>query len=205
MFPSMSRFQRLLASAWRFPLRICQRVDDFFKRKHCTVMEGAVLYPSCRISNSQRPDCIIIGKHSRIYGMLHTAGHGGRIEIGSHCFVSEDTRIWSASSIKIGDRVLISHGVNIHDSDSHSRSATDRAEHFQEICRSGHPNILKNVPTNAVVIENDAWIGFGATVLKGVTIGEGAIVGAGALVAKNVDRFTIVVGNPARVVGTSTR
>lgn len=205
MAATMIPLQRLLASAWRFPLRICQWVDDIFKRKQCTVMEGAVLYPSCRISNSQPPDCIIIGKYSRVYGMLHTAGHGGRIEIGENSFVSEDTRIWSASSIKIGDRVLISHGVNIHDSDSHSRSAADRAEHFQAICRTGHPNVLKGVQTDAVLVENDAWIGFGATVLKGVTIGEGAIVGAGALVTKNVDRYTIVVGNPARVVGTSTR
>lgn len=201
----MSRFQQLLAFAWRFPIRTCQRVDDFVKRRHCTVMEGAVLYPSCRISNSQPPDRIVIGKHSRIYGMLHTAGHGGRIEIGSHSFVSEDTRIWSASSIKIGDRVLISHGVNIHDSDSHSRSAADRAEHFQAICRSGHPKVLKNVPTSAVLIENDAWIGFGATVLKGVTIGEGAIVGAGSMVTKDVAPFTVVVGNPARAIGSSSK
>lgn len=51
-----------------------------------------------------------------------------------------------------------------------------------------------------IVIEDDTWIGACATILKGVTVGRGAIVGAGSLVTKNVPPYTIVVGNPARVV-----
>ncbi|MEG3116180.1 DapH/DapD/GlmU-related protein [Salinicola sp. 4072] len=49
-----------------------------------------------------------------------------------------------------------------------------------------------------VVIGHDVWIGHGAIVLPGVTIGNGAIVGAGSVVTKDVDAYTIVVGNPAR-------
>jgi chloramphenicol O-acetyltransferase type B len=51
-----------------------------------------------------------------------------------------------------------------------------------------------------ITIGNDVWIGFGATVLSGVTIGDGAIVGARAVVAKDVAPYSIVVGNPARIV-----
>jgi len=44
------------------------------------------------------------------------------------------------------------------------------------------------------------WIGMEALILKGVTIGTGAIVGARSVVTKNVPPFTVVAGNPARVV-----
>ncbi|MBK8021791.1 MAG: hypothetical protein IPK19_10285 [Chloroflexi bacterium] len=45
-----------------------------------------------------------------------------------------------------------------------------------------------------------AWIGFNAVILKGVTIGEGAIVGAGSVVTKDVPAWTVVAGNPARII-----
>lgn len=50
------------------------------------------------------------------------------------------------------------------------------------------------------VVGNDVWIGNNATIMPGVTIGDGAIVGTNAVVTKNVDPYTIVAGNPARVI-----
>jgi virginiamycin A acetyltransferase len=55
-------------------------------------------------------------------------------------------------------------------------------------------------PKGDTVVGNDVWIGMGALVLPGVTIGDGAIIGAGAVVGKDVPPYTVVVGNPARVV-----
>jgi acetyltransferase-like isoleucine patch superfamily enzyme len=52
-----------------------------------------------------------------------------------------------------------------------------------------------------VIIGNDVWFGFGATVLSGVTIGDGAAIGAKAVVTKDVEPYAIVAGNPARVIG----
>lgn len=52
-----------------------------------------------------------------------------------------------------------------------------------------------------VIIENDVWIGAGSTLLPGRVIGQGSIVAAGAVVTKNVEPYTVVGGNPARVVG----
>lgn len=52
-----------------------------------------------------------------------------------------------------------------------------------------------------VVIEDDVWIGARAIVLRGVNVGRGSIVGAGAVVNKSVPPYSIVGGNPARVVG----
>ncbi|MBI5650216.1 MAG: CatB-related O-acetyltransferase [Chloroflexi bacterium] len=59
----------------------------------------------------------------------------------------------------------------------------------------GHPKTKGDV-----IIGNDVWIGQAATILSGVTIGDGAVIAAGALVAKNVAPYTIVGGNPARVI-----
>lgn len=51
-----------------------------------------------------------------------------------------------------------------------------------------------------IVIEDDAWIGVGATVLDGVRIGKGAVVGAGAVVTDDIPNGSIATGTPARVI-----
>jgi maltose O-acetyltransferase len=52
-----------------------------------------------------------------------------------------------------------------------------------------------------VVIGDRVWIGYRAIVLPGVSLGEGAVVGAGSVVAKDVEPYKIVAGNPAKVIG----
>jgi phosphonate metabolism protein (transferase hexapeptide repeat family) len=52
----------------------------------------------------------------------------------------------------------------------------------------------------AVTIGHDVWIGHGAIVLPGRTIGTGAVVGAGTVVTKDIAPYTIVAGNPARII-----
>ena len=49
-------------------------------------------------------------------------------------------------------------------------------------------------------IGNDSWIGAGAIILNGLTIGEGTVIGAGTVVTKDVEPYTIVVGNPAHKI-----
>lgn len=52
----------------------------------------------------------------------------------------------------------------------------------------------------AVIIENDVWIGGRVTILPGVHIGNGSIVGAGAVVTKDIPDYAIVGGNPAKII-----
>jgi len=51
-----------------------------------------------------------------------------------------------------------------------------------------------------IIIKNDVWIGANCTILDGLTIGNGAVIGSGSVVVKNVPAYSIVCGNPAKVV-----
>ena len=105
--------------------------------------------------------------------------------------------------IEIGNRVILSHGVQIFDNNSHSLSAIDRHERFRELRIHGGHLQPEKVSHKAVRIEDDAWIGFNSAILKGVTVGKGAIVGACSVITQDVEPFAIMVGNPARKVGES--
>ena len=63
-------------------------------------------------------------------------------------------------------------------------------------------NNVTDYPTTKgdVVIGNDVWIGRNVIILSGVHIGDGAVIGAGAVVANDIPPYSIVVGNPARVI-----
>jgi acetyltransferase-like isoleucine patch superfamily enzyme len=143
---------------------------------------------------------IKIGKNTYIRGELLIFGHGGEIIVGDYCYVGEMSRIWSASRILIGNRVLIAHNVNIHDNNAHPIDAVQRHEQFKKIISSGHPREASPLNEKPIIIEDDVWIGFNSTILKGVRIGKGAIVAACSVVTKDVEPYTLVAGNPAKEI-----
>lgn len=68
--------------------------------------------------------------------------------------------------------------------------------------RPGVPIIFSGRPVlPATVVEDDAWIGYGATVMAGVKVGRGAVVAAGAVVVKDVPAYEIWGGVPAKKIG----
>ena len=64
----------------------------------------------------------------------------------------------------------------------------------------GAYKVWENVKSAPIIIKDKSWIGFEVVILKGVTIGEGAIVASRSVVTKDVSAWTIVAGNPAKVV-----
>lgn len=100
-------------------------------------------------------------------------------------FFNMNVEIQCENSIEIGDGTIIGRGAKILDTDHHT-IYNENGECIN--------------PSKPVRIGQNAWIGAGATVLKGVNIGEGAVVGAGAVVTKDVPPKTIVAGNPAKVI-----
>lgn len=179
-----------------------QAWDRRQKRRVTAGKESRILSQG-RIVNARGSDAIVIGEGTLVAGELLVYPHGGRIEIGDYCYVGEGTRIWSAARVKIGSRVFLAHGVNIHDSDAHSLSAKERHRHFRGVVVYGHRDFAEQAEFAEVVIGDDVWIGFNSVVLKGVTIGEGAVLGAASVVTRDVAPFTIVAGNPAVPIGTS--
>lgn len=140
---------------------------------------------------------IKIGTRSIVRANLIIEKAGAAIEIGERTFIGSSTLV-SACRIVIGDDVLLSWGVTIVDHDSHAIDFTGRARDV-ELWYRGEKD-WTNVAISPVIVQRKAWIGFGATVLKGITIGEGAVVAAQSVVTKNVEPWTVVAGNPARVI-----
>ena len=180
--------------------RLSMIFTDRRLRRQCRCDATAVFYKSSRICNFLGDrNAITIGAFSHVRGELTTFGHGGRIEIGTYCYVGENTRIWSGKSVKIGDRVAISHNCNIFDNDTHPINPRERHEQFKAMISSGHPKTI-NLNDQEIVIEDDVLIAANSTVLKGVRIGRAAIIGAGSVVTRDVPPYTIVAGNPAEVI-----
>jgi acetyltransferase-like isoleucine patch superfamily enzyme len=167
-----------------------------------TLGEKSKIYKSAVVENFQGNKlCIQIGQHTHVKGELLVFPHGGNIFIGNYSYIGEGTRIWSALDIHIGNNVLIAHNVNIHDNISHPIEAEARHSHYKHIITKGHPKKDVYLSEKPIYINNDAWIGFNATILKGTTIGKGAVIGACSVVTKDVPENAIVVGNPAQVIG----
>lgn len=165
--------------------------------RDCIIGKNSTVAAEGRIENlAGGKDRVHIGDNCFIRAHLLTYGHGGRIKIGDWCYIGEGSKIWSMHNIFIGNRVLISHGVNIHDGSAHSMDATERHEHYKAILTTGHPRsaeLLPGLKSAEVIIEDDVWINFGVTILKGVKIGKGSIIAAGSIVTHDVPANSIYI------------
>ena len=126
---------------------------------------------------------------------------GDNVHIGGAKFICID-------SIEIYDDVTMAWGITIYDHNSHSiywdQRKNDNMQCYEDyILFNGNSTVKKNwsvVKHAPIVIKSKVWIGFDVTILKGVTIGEGAVVGAKSVVTRNVEPWTVVAGNPAKIV-----
>lgn len=114
----------------------------------------------------------------------HFKEHQGHITIGDHCLLCPGVRIDSASRVTIGDSTMLAAGAYITDADWHD--IYDRTRTIGA--------------TRPVTLEENVWVGDGATVCKGVTIGRNTVIGAGSVVTTDIPADVIAAGNPARVI-----
>ena len=141
---------------------------------------------------------IKVGGDSFLAGSLCVSPNG-RIEIGDHFYLGPNSFIGSETSIQIGRCVIISNDVRIYDNNNHPVSP--KAREYMSMNGFSNDNWAWHHAASApVVIEDNVWIGQYCTILKGVTVGKGSIVATRAVVTKDVPPYTIVAGNPAKVV-----
>lgn len=143
---------------------------------------------------------IKLGHKVWIEGTISSSdNYKGCLIIGDETFIGENTRIWATKKIVIGKNVAISHNCNIMDSNGHQINAKRRVEVYHNLRDTG---IMDNsdVVCSEITIDDFVWIGMNSCIMKGVHIGEGAIVAAGSVVTRDVPPYTIVAGNPAKIV-----
>lgn len=104
------------------------------------------------------------------------------LEVGSWVCFGPHIELYNKADIKIGNNVTISQGAYLCTASHDITSPT-----MDLICKP-------------ISIGNNVWIAAKATILPGVTIGDGAVVGACSVVAKDVEPWTVVVGNPAKAI-----
>lgn len=119
---------------------------------------------------------VTVGKGT--YGKIRAISYGSageHLEIGNYCSIADEV-----SFLLGGEHVL-------------NRIATYP---FRSMFGRGIDSISKG----EIILEDDVWVGYGATILSGVRIGQGAVVGARALVTKDVPPYAVVAGVPAKII-----
>lgn len=109
---------------------------------------------------------------------------------------------WLGDKLIIGKFCQIAAGVEfVMNGANHQMNAVSTFPFYTLEGWNMEPPAMTDLPLKGdTVIGNDVWIGQDAVILPGVHIGDGAIIGAGSVVGSDVAPYTIVVGNPARVL-----
>jgi acetyltransferase-like isoleucine patch superfamily enzyme len=133
-------------------------------------------------------DKVTVGSYAIIRPTnLYGGEPGVGLKIGNNSSIGPYAYIGCSGYIEIGDNVMMSPRVSIY-----------AENHIFD--RLGIPIIEQGVKRSFVKIEDDCWIAANSVILAGVTIGKGAVIAAGSIVTKDVSPYTVVGGNPARVI-----
>lgn len=133
------------------------------------------------------PDAVRIGSDTGVYnGTFFDLGPDARVVIGDFCTLV-GAIVRTNAAVRIGDYTFLAHEVVLADS-----------------CFATPPQATQDAAESAdIELGENCWVGMGAVLLGGTRLAEGCVVGAGAVVNFAAPPYSIIAGNPARVVGTS--
>lgn len=158
-------------------------INKNFKSKYsCKIVDS-----KCNLTNIDE-GCYI--SESRIYG---------DVCLGRFASITGPGTIVKSlkEKISIGSFTSIGQNVCIVDFNHNFNRISTYFIHYNIFKENFHSDIVSSGPT---VIEEDVWIGSNSIILPGVTIGRGSIIGAGTIVNIDIPAYSIVVGNPAKVI-----
>lgn len=115
-------------------------------------------------------------------------------------YLSDRTQIVDAKIISHGGKLIVKYGSGAAEGLTVITNFHDRKAGcwFQDTASSGGLDYEKDV-----IVEEDVWIGANVTIFGGCTIGRGSHIGAGAVIRNNIPPYSVVIGNPAKVIGFS--
>lgn len=144
-----------------------------------------------------------IGEGTRIWNWVQVREN---VKIGKNCILSKgvyiDSGVTIGDNVKIQNNVSVYHGVTIEDGvflGPHVCFTNDKLP--RAVNPDGSLKDASDWLVSETVVRMGASIGANSTILPGITIGRFALIGSGSVVSKNVEDFSLVYGNPARVYG----
>ena len=153
-------------------------------------MNDIFIHPSAHVS-----DKADIGEGTKIWINSQIRE---KTKIGKNCIISKDTYIdfdvVIGDNVKIQNGVSIYHGVTIEDDVFVGPNAVFTNDFLPR-------SFNKEWKVTKTVLKKGCSVGANATIICGCTLGEYSMVGAGSVVTKDVPPFTLVAGNPARIIG----
>lgn len=143
---------------------------------------GIALGNNVRINSSNTADPVSFANKTIFY-----VNRRGNIIIGDRSGISNAIIVAYDATVEIKSDVMIGAGVKIYSTDFHSTNFNDRINHV-------------NTKSGNVTIEDGAFIGADALILKNVRIGKKSVVAANSVVTKDVPDFEIWGENPAKLI-----
>jgi|TARA_B100001971_G_C17962087_1_gene417970 UDP-2-acetamido-3-amino-2,3-dideoxy-glucuronate N-acetyltransferase len=139
-----------------------------------------------------------IGKNTKIWHFSHIQSGAN---IGENCTIGQNVNI--GENVKIGNHVKIQNNISVYEGvelEDYVFCGPSMVFTNIKLPRSEFPQRGSEYYSKTLV-KKSASIGANATIVCGVTIGEYALIGSGAVVTKDVPPYSLVIGNPGRVVG----
>jgi len=173
-----------------FRVLVCEPIFKSYCRKY-----GKRLRTGAFIHWIQGKGDIILGDNVSIdgkcsIGFARRFADRPRLEIGDNSGIGHGCAFVVGRRIRIGKNCMLSGHVRIADSNGHQTDVTARLAHLPPT----------DDEVREVVIGDAVWIGMHVLIFPGVRIGNGAVVSAGSVVRSHVPPYSVVAGNPARVV-----
>jgi len=132
------------------------------------------------------------GRYCRLEAYGETKNGLKKLKFGNNVQINDNVHIVASESVVIGNNVLMASNIFISDT-SHGQYGVEISTNPKTI------PIERKKYTKKVVIGDNVWIGENVIILPGVEIEDGSIIGAGSVVTKNIQKNSIVLGNPAKV------
>jgi UDP-2-acetamido-3-amino-2,3-dideoxy-glucuronate N-acetyltransferase len=146
-----------------------------------------------------------LGKNTRIFAFVNLYGCeiGDDVKIGTFVEIQKGVKV--GNRCKISSHSFLCEGVTLEDEVFLGHNVTFINDLYPRATANGQLQSEADWVCRPTLVKRGASIGSSATILCGVTVGEEAIVGAGSVVTKDVPPFSVVAGNPARVLRKNSK